>query len=342
MEFLGERNSDAGLLEKKLYSYIQLQQENEVPPILNLGHFSALMGVDPIYLNRIIYDPDRYYRKFDIPKRSGGVRTISIPSATVLHCQRYIAEEILAKIPLNEAAHGFVRNKSILTNAAPHLAANSLLKIDIKEFFPSIGFSRVMAVFQNMGYPPKISYYLSRVCCINDSLPQGGATSPALSNIICKRLDRRLSGFADRFGLAYTRYADDLTFSAPHISTGKIDLVYNILKDEGFTPNFKKTRLIRGNGKKIVTGISVVHRLPKLPRQTVRNIKQSIFVLLKKGYEDFSSLADTGDPIVLERLEGQLRFWIQVDPENRTPKELAIKLRQFKKMFDEFLSLNIV
>lgn len=303
-------------LKQAFLFFIKSLIDRDLPIIFETRHLSKHVGIDEKTLNSIVNGTENYYREFRIPKRKGGTRKISTPWPSLLQIQRWILENILEKATLSDSAHGFISGKSIISNSVVHLDMKCLLKIDIENFFPSITIDRVVEVFRYFGYPPNVCFYLGRLCCLRDRLPQGAATSPYLSNIIAKRLDRRLSALAASFGLNYSRYADDLAFSGNHISVKYFDLVDNILNEEGFQVNEEKTKLIRGNGKKIVTGVSVSGQIPKLPKATRRKLKQEYFYILKYGILNHTGKIGINDPIYLERLMGRFSFWKQIEPDN--------------------------
>ncbi|MDO5767920.1 MAG: reverse transcriptase family protein, partial [Psychrobacter sp.] len=173
------------------------------------------------------------YTHFTIAKRSGEPRQIWAPIPRLKYAQRWILDNILNHLPIHGAAHGFVRGKSIVSNAEMHTDSEILIKLDIKDFFPSVNWRRVKGVFRHAGYHEQLATLLAMLCtesprqivqqngityyvALGDrALPQGAPTSPALTNIVCLNLDRRLTGLAEKLGLRYSRYADDLTFSLP-------------------------------------------------------------------------------------------------------------------------------
>src|SRR5262249_2539064 len=173
-----------------------------------------------------------HYVQFDVPKKSGGTRTLSAPHRTLAAAQAWVLANVLAKLPTEEPAHGFVAGRSTLTNARPHAGQDVVVNFDLEGFFPSIGFARVRHLFHRIGYSGAVATLLALLCteCPRKrvvyagtpyfvatgprGLPQGACTSPVLSNQIARKLDRRLGGLARKLSLTYTRYADDLTFSA--------------------------------------------------------------------------------------------------------------------------------
>lgn len=329
---------DENIKEEKsqmsLYGYVERLIKSDTIVILDFEHLAKLIGIEYGIFTSIINSPSSFYYNFEIPKRNGGTRKISAPYPLLLSAQRWIYENILIKQLLHENCKGFVKDISIVDNARPHLNKKFLLKMDIKDFFPSIKINRVMSVFRVLGYTKKISYYLASICCSEGVLPQGAATSPYLSNIIAKRLDYRLNGLAKRFNLTYTRYADDLTFSGDNISIKIKEYIESIVKDEGFEVNENKTKLIGEKGQKIVTGISISSGKITIPRITKREVRKNIHFILKNGLFEHLKNIDSNDPIYVERLLGFLFFWLSVEPDNDFIKGSIGKLKQYSNMLD--------
>ena len=188
--------------------------------------------------------------------------------------------------------------------------------MDLADFFPSIKSGRVISVFRRLGYPPNIAFCLARLCCLNDALPQGAATSPSLSNIIAFRLDARLAGLAKACGLVFTRYADDLTFSGNLITIRFPDIVKEIAREEGFSVRDDKTHLCRSPGKRIVTGLSVAGGTVAIPRRYKRKLRQDIHHIFAHGYLSHITKLKIRDPFYLDALYGRLMFWKWIEPSN--------------------------
>lgn len=215
--------------------------------------------------------------------------------------QRWILSEILERLLVHGAAHGFLAGRSIATNAAQHTDSRLVVKMDIEDFFPSISWKRVKGVFRKAGYNEQIATLLALLCTESPReivehngrthyvalgercLPQGAPTSPALTNVLCLTLDRRMSGMANNANWRYSRYADDLTFSFatrnkkdPNI-THLLGSVKRILGDEGFQVNTKKTGVIREGAVQEVTGLVVNGKgAPRVNRQTKRQMRAAI------------------------------------------------------------------
>ena len=285
--------------------------------IIDIKHLAALIGIDDSVLDKMIIHPEKYYRSFTIPKRTGGERDISAPFPTLLKVQRWIYENLLLPNSLfPNAVTGFIPGKSILDNARPHLGKALILKMDIKDFFPSVTINRVVSVFRHLGYHNRLSYALAALCCCNGVLPQGSPTSPILSNIIAKRLDKRISGFAENVGLIYTRYADDITLSGENIQLSHIRFIEKIIRDEGFTSNPKKTQLLGPNVKKVITGVSISSGKATIPRNMKRRIVQEAYYIEKYGLKGHMRHEQIRDSLYPIRLQGKFAYWKSVEPDN--------------------------
>ena len=279
-----------------------------LPLLAAPSELAAALGLTVSKLRWLCYHTEVatriHYVQFEIPKKSGGTRTLSAPHRTLAGAQAWILTHILAKLPAEQPAHGFVTGRSIVTNAAVHAGKPVVINVDLEGFFPSIGFPRVRHLFRRLGYSGAVATLLALLCTecprkkvIYDGtvyfvatgprgLPQGACTSPALSNQIARRLDRRLRGLAAKLGLDYTRYADDLTFSGGSEINQKagylLARIRHIAQDEGFTVNAKKTRIQRGNSRQTVTGL-VVNVKPAVQRDLVRRLRAILHRAKREG-----------------------------------------------------------
>ena len=303
--------------EEKFQQFLLKLILADCPVILSIKHLAQIIDVDWEMLKTMVNHPSSFYYKFAIPKRSGGYRQIASPYPEMLRVQRWINDNILSKIEVHESTRGFVKGMSITDNAAPHLGHAVVLKTDIQDFFPSVGINRVRMIFKLLGYHKKVAYALASLCCLNGVLPQGAATSPAVSNIILKRLDFRINGLASKFGLTYTRYADDLTLSGGYIPARLLKYISDIVTDEGFQLNEAKTKIIHSGHQQIITGVSIASGEMKLPRKTKREIRSNVHHVLKYGLIHHLNHIGEFDPIYLERLMGKLYFWKSIEPENK-------------------------
>lgn len=309
-----------------LLAYIHSILKREGIVILSLDHLAALTGIEEPVMAEMISANNKFYRSFSIPKRNGGERVISAPFPSLKQVQEWIYRVVLLpRTELPNCAVGFIPGKSIVDNATPHIGAKYLLKMDLKDFFPSISLTRVIATFQYLGYYPRMAYFLARLCCEDSHLPQGAPTSPILSNIIAKHLDKRLSSLAIKYDLVYTRYADDLTFSGEHIPVKFIEIVTAIAKEEGFVANQEKTRILGPSCRKIITGVSISSGKTCIPRSTKRMIRQQAYYIKKYGIKSHMRHCGINDPFFFLRFAGNMAYWKSVEPDHPYLKLFFIK-----------------
>lgn len=251
---------------------------------------ATFLKITPSFLRFILYGKKerKHYRRFQIPKRTGGFRHISAPPQNLSILQRKVANILLELHKPKPSAHGFLRTKSIATNASAHAQQRHVFNVDLKDFFPTIHFGRFKALLLKKPFSlgPEAALTIAQIC-FEDSglLPQGAPSSPIVSNIVARQLDDVNQRLAKRHRCIYTRYADDLTFSTSQHSfpqqIARIDpdtkritigdeLLRNIEK-AGFVPNLRKVRLQTGPRRREVTGLTV-DEIPNVLRRYVREI----------------------------------------------------------------------
>lgn len=330
IEYFNNRGVSLELIDE-YKTFIHNLISKDLPVIFELEHLSQLLGIQYSEFLKLINNPSEYYRKFDIKKRKGGKREILAPLPSLLHCQRWVYKEILTKSITHNNAHGFIANRSIITNASLHLNKKCILKMDIKDFFPSIPINWVINYFSSLGYPNNISYYLSAICCCNDSLPQGAATSPYLSNILLFSLDDRLNKLSKKYNLVYSRYADDMNFSGEYIPSHFSEIVSEIILSYGLEANKNKTQLLTKKGKRIITGLSVSGDKLTLPRNKKREIRKEVHYIEKFGYLSHAAKLKIKNPAYIYSLEGKLTFWLQVEPNNAFAKSGLLLIKSIRE-----------
>lgn len=277
-----------------------------------------------------------HYRRFSIPKKTGGERVISAPMPRLKHAQRWVLKSVLERVPLHPAAHGFVSGRSILTNARPHLGAQVLVNMDLQNFFPTVTYPRVKGLFRQLGYSPEASTIFGLLCTeplvakveldgrtwyVHRSqrhLPQGSPASPAITNVMCRRMDGRLQGLSKVLGFTYTRYADDVSFSSAdrdaQVGT-LIRAVGDIVADEGFVVHPDKTRVMRQGRRMEVTGLVVNDRLG-VPRDVLRRFRATVFQVERDGPEGKHW---GGGKDLFAAMLGFAAFIVMVDPRQGQP-----------------------
>ncbi|MGD0058199.1 MAG: trypsin-like peptidase domain-containing protein [Verrucomicrobiia bacterium] len=255
----------------------------------NTHDLAEQLGMSYERLRYILYRSPRgdRYLSVQIRKKTGGTRTLWVPRPDFKLLQRRLLYVLTMVYQPKPSAHGFIPQKSILTNARTHTRKRHVLNIDLKDFFPSINFGRVRGMFMGRPYnlPPRVATVLAQICCHENALPQGAPTSPIVSNMICGRLDAHLQLLGRQCRCSYTRYADDITFStnlttfpeklASLDSNGGCTLgqeLSALINHNGFQINPTKARLQACNQRQEVTGLNVNIR-PNVQRRYVRQIR---------------------------------------------------------------------
>ncbi len=272
-----------------------------------------------------------HYVRFQVPKKTGGVRVISAPMPRLKKLQHWILTNILEKIPVHDAVHGFRRDRSIVSNATPHVGAKVIINFDLQDFFPSISYKRVKGLFRSFGYAEATATILGLLCteaeqevveldgktyyvALGDRhLPQGSPASPAITNIMGRRLDKRLTKLAEKYGFVYTRYADDLTFSTSEDNPRICNILKtteSIVTHEGFQLNPSKTRVLRPGRQQEVTGIVVNEKL-SVDRKTLKRFRATLHQIEKNGLNGASWGKDKD---VMSSVQGFANFVAMVDP----------------------------
>ncbi len=257
---------------------------NEIGPYVSGLAISNPLSVVRLHYYTFVGVRRDSYRQFHIPKKSGGVRTITAPDGElkdVMLTLAFILSELYVPTP---EAMAFIPGKSIVENANQHLGQNYVLNLDLSDFFTSITANMVEHNLVKLGIAPLVARDIATICTypvVNDHrvlnvVPQGAPTSPVISNICAMTLDNRLSGLARRFHLTYTRYADDITFSSNHNVYQKdgafMAELNRIIAECQFTINPKKTRLQKRGSRQEVTGLTVGQKT-NVSRKYIKNLR---------------------------------------------------------------------
>ena len=337
-------------------------QEWDLPAIETVGDLARWLSLHPTELEwfadlkGLCCQPDspklQHYHYRVLLKRSGGVRLIESPKRQLKELQRRILSSILDRIPAHPAVQGFVKGRSIVTFASPHVGKHVVLRLDLENFFPAFPAARAQALFRTLGYPEQVADRLGGICSnavprsvwrdrpleINTRdwrdarilyarphLPQGAPTSPALANVTAFRLDCRLSGLAKSAGAVYTRYADDLAFSGGEEFSRGVERfsahAAAVAREEGFGVNHHKTRIMRRGMRQSLAGI-VVNQRTNLRRADLQRLEAILTNCVRFGPE---SQNREGVPDLRGHLEGRIGF---VEMINRA------KGRQLRTIFE--------
>lgn len=319
-----ERSGDVGRLAKF-----------DLPSLHTPAELAEAMGIEIAELRFLTFARQvsrvSHYARFRIPKKTGGERLISAPMPRLKKAQHWVLRNICDRLSVHQAAHGFRAERSIVSGARPHVGAAVVVNVDLKDFFPTVGYPRVRGMFRSLGYSEAVATLLALLCTEpavevveldgetwyvgtgERALPQGAPTSPAITNRICRRMDHRLTVAAKKLGFAYTRYADDLSFSSKSGDGvgALLRQVAHITAEEGFEVHPDKTRVFRRGRRQEVTGLVVNDKL-SVPRRDVRRLRAVIHHIEKDGPEGKTW---AHSPDVLSGVLGFASFVAMVDPD---------------------------
>jgi hypothetical protein len=267
------------------------------------------------------------------------VRLIEAPKRRLKSIQREILAGILDHVPTHRSCCGFRQGGSIIDYATPHIGKSIVLKMDLRDFYPTINLNRVHAIFASLGFPETVAKTLAHLSTTatpqamwpNDGgdgqlryleslytsrhLPQGAPTSPALANLAAYRMDCRLAGLAKHVGVDYSRYADDLAFSGGddfrRIAKRFSISVSVIAMEEGFRVNFRKTRIMPAATRQRLVGL-VVNQGVNIQRQDYDRLKATLTNCIRHGP---ASQNRDRHPHFRHYLEGKIAFVSMVNRE---------------------------
>ena len=320
------------------------------------------------YYSNVNVNRNRYL-SFVVKKKSGDDRIIHAPKSGLKAIQKCLNLILQTVYQPHKAASGFVPGKSIVDNAKHHVGSIYVYNIDLKDFFPSIDQARIWGRLRNAPFNLNesneneiLANIIAALCCnemeverkdengnwfkvIKNVLPQGAPTSPTISNIICERLDVRLTGVAKRFGLKYSRYADDITFSSMHNvyqnNSEFLAEVERIITDQNFTIKQSKTRLQKQGYKQEVTGLLVNDKV-NVQKRYIKQLRTWLYLIEKYSYEKANAyflqhyISDKGHlkkniPVMQNVIAGKLEYLKMIKGKDNA---LYLKLKnRFDKLF---------
>lgn len=241
--------------------------------------------------------PSNAYITFNISKKNGCLRLISAPNKQLKYIQTVLSKVLNEFYVPKKTAHGFIKQRSIITNAEIHTNKKCMLNIDIKDFFGSIHIGRVIGLFRSIPFlfNNTIATSLAQLVCYKNHLPQGAPTSPVISNLICRKLDNDLIMLASKHKVLCTRYCDDITFStkarilppqiAKKLDDGKVilgDELRLVFSNNNFVINEEKTRCQFFFNRQMVTGL-IVNKKVNIPRKKYKHIRAIMHYIYNHG-----------------------------------------------------------
>ena len=311
-------------------SYAENLYKKQLPIIYDQKNLALLLGIDNEYLHRMSNEPKYFYRTFYIEKKMGKKRRIDEPLPDLKKVQVWILKNILYAVSCEVYAKAYIPGLSIKDNVRFHRMQKIVLKLDIKNFFPSIKSGKVLNVFLGMGYSVAVAVFLTKLCCLNECLPQGAPTSAYLSNLIMNNFDGIIGKYCLDKKLRYTRYADDLTISGD-VNIGEIIyLVDRELRYLDLKRNIKKMSVMRRGNRQKVTGIIVNDKL-QLDREYRLKIRQELYYIKKYGIDSHLSHIGEERGNYISHLLGKISYCLFINPKDEKMKEYLIDASKYKK-----------
>lgn len=257
------------------------------------------------------------FTRISIPQKRRRPRQVLMPSVGLDRLLKQLSgglARVTGYMPPKEV-HGFIRGRSIATNAREHLGQDVVLRVDLKDFFGTIDGARLNRALQANQIDSRCANAIAGVTLVEGGLAQGFSTSPLLSNITFLETDRALAAAVQCEGVQYTRYVDDLTFSGDRslVHDEFLEAIEAILDRHGWLVNKQKTRFMRRGKPQFVTGLYVGDSAgPHIPRSMKRLLRREVYFASRFGLED--SRLQSPTPIDADRLGGWVHYAAYVEP----------------------------
>ena len=315
-----EKHSDNYISE--CLKYAERLHERNLPVIFDFVHLASYLKCLAKQLQGIVANAEAHYEQYYIRKKTGGKRRIEAPDYLLKNVQRWIYINILCRDKsVLDCVHGFVpvlyentRARGILTNALPHSGHDWLVNIDLKDFFHTVTLDMVKTYFDSLGYEEEVAKTLTALCTLRSRLPQGAPTSPMLSNLIATNMDKAFLAYCKEREITYTRYADDLTFSADqNVDIPPLKELYSIVFKHGFIVNRQKTNVRKRGYRKLVTGLTVTDGV-HVPKKYRKEVWRELYFCKTFGVSEHYHNMNTDKGLYKAWLRGRIMYIRQIDP----------------------------
>ena len=301
----------------KCLAYARPLVDKGFPVIYNTTNLAALVGYNKKYIKKAALFTYSYYRIFQIPKKGKkGLREIKEPLTSLKEIQLWILNNILYVEKSSKYAKAYVQKRNLKENVKFHVDKDKVMNLDFKNFFPSIGRESVEEIFLSFGYSSNISNLLSKLCCLDEKLPQGAPTSPYLSNLYLKSFDDEIFKFCQSRNIRYTRYADDMTFSGSFNDSEVLGFVEAKAKELSLELNPGKTKVMLRNHRQIVTGI-VVNNKTQVTKKYRNTIRLEMHFINKYGLAEHVAKSKNNRANYLRHLKGKIEYLLHFNPEDK-------------------------
>lgn len=310
-------------------SYAKPLLDKSFPVIYSTKHLAQLVGYKKNYLKRAIKHPHFFYRTYTINKKNGGHRIISEPLPSLKEIQQWILNKVLYKKQVSRYAKAYIPKQTLKDHLKYHRRQKIVFSLDIENFFSSISFDKIEAIFCEFGYSDPLANLMAKICTLDNQLPQGAPTSPYLSNIYLFDFDQKIAKYCSERKIRYTRYADDITFSGEYIETDKlVSFIQNELSQLHLKLNTLKTTIAYNNQRQIIAGVVVNEKL-QLPKKERDNIRKSVYYINKYGLEEHLDRINCDKVNYIFHLLGRINYMLFINPKDKKAKEYKAILKQY-------------
>lgn len=301
-----------------------------LPVIFNAHHLASLVGYETKLLYAISNAPDKFYRSFDISKASGGKRHICEPLPALKNIQKWILEELVSKLPVSAAAKAYVSGSSIKKNARYHKKQKVVLRADIQNFFPNCRTLMISKALQRQGYSSPVAGLLANIMTKENGLPMGSPTSPSMANHILYEFDGAMLDYANKNGLRYTRYSDDIVVSGNFNAEQVLNEIKSNLLQYNFHINNRKTRIMKRENLQIVTGI-VVNEKINARSAARKKLRQEAYYIKKFGLDEHLKQNNIDRANYLEALIGRAKHYLWINERDSSTRQALEALLSVEK-----------
>lgn len=298
--------------------------------LTSVNMLARKLGLTVKQLFFIVYNLEKFYTVYQIPKKNGKFRTIEAPDPLLKKIQGRILQKLVSR-HTSKTATAFEKKRNIIQNAQIHLNQPVIVGLDVKDFFPSLKFELVWKYFRDQNIAREPARLIATLCTFKGHLPQGAVTSPFLANRLLHDFDEVMSQHCRQVKVNYSRYADDITLSG-NISDALKEKLISFAREGlylyGLQLNNEKIRILRRNNRQEVTGIVVNEKL-QAPRELRRILRQKIYYLNRFWENDWQKLTEND----LDKLLGQVNFVWSIDKTNSEFTEYRKQLLEIKHYF---------
>lgn len=301
---------------------------------MSIEYVSEQLGLTPQFLLGVAEIASTQYEIFDLPKRSGGTRTICSPKPKLKAIQRLILDEILSKHKMPPYVHGCVKGRSVVTNASGHVNKPLVINIDLRNFFGTIRQTVVKDIFVNyFQFNEECADIFAAITTYGNFLPQGAPTSPTLANLAALKLDAELIKIGTESGdnqYHYSRYVDDITISGGTKLSFLLADMYRAIERNGFSANPQKLKVSRPSSRQKVTGVVVNQKLAP-PKKLIRKVRQQLYYCRKYSVREHCENQNVLPEDFLNQITGLLGYISMTQPDTATV--FAVELRKLQREF---------